>query len=360
MDKCNDNNHKIDKLMKREQELRNCNFVKTVLMILVVLYHSMVFWTGEWFRGEPVYNTEILSIISRWLNSFHIYGFTLVSGYIFYYLKVERGAYGKFIPYITNKSKRLLVPYVFTSVIWVIPSSVYFFAYDIKTIIKKYILAIAPSQLWFLVMLFDVFIIFWVLTKFFVKYDLLGFEVALMLYVGGMCGAYILPNIFSIWTACRYVLFFLIGFKLRQHGTEIIKGISLYIWIVADVVTFIITQYLDTADGVVLKFVSKLSELVLYIIGAVMIFVVLLKIAECIEWQDNKWFMYLKKYAMPIYLFHQQVIYFLIEWLNGKVSAILNVMLNFVGALIISIFISCLVMRFKVTRFLVGEKILKE
>lgn len=356
MNECSENNQKVDRHMKREQELRNCNFVKTVLMILVVLYHSMVFWTGDWFRGEPVYNSEILSIISRWLNSFHIYGFTLVSGYIFFYLKEEKGSYGMFVPYIINKSKRLLVPYVFTSVMWVIPISISFFEHDIMTIIKKYILAIAPSQLWFLVMLFEVFIIFWVLTDFFVKYDLLGFGVALMLYVGGMCGAYMLPNIFSIWTTCRYVLFFLIGFKLRQHGTEIIKRISLYIWIAADVVAFIVTQYLDTAEGVVLKFASKLSELVLYVIGAVMIFVVLLKIAESIEWQDKKLFIYLKKYAMPIYLFHQQVIYFLIEWLNGKVSTILNVVLNFVGALIISIFISSFLMRFKVTRFLVGEK----
>ena len=30
-------------------ELKNCYFVKTILMLLVVGYHSMVFWSGDWF-----------------------------------------------------------------------------------------------------------------------------------------------------------------------------------------------------------------------------------------------------------------------------------------------------------------------
>ena len=119
--------------------LDNCYFVKTVLMILVVLYHSILFWGGgSWLDNQPViFKSKALSILSVWLNTFHIYGFTLVSGYIFQYLKYEKDKYQKFFLFIVNKAKRLLVPYVFVAIIWVIPISCVLFSYTSKDIILK-------------------------------------------------------------------------------------------------------------------------------------------------------------------------------------------------------------------------------
>ena len=66
------------------QKLYNCVFIKSILMLLVILYHSTVFWNGNWFTVEPVaFQSTILGVFSQWLNSFHIYAFILVSGYIF-------------------------------------------------------------------------------------------------------------------------------------------------------------------------------------------------------------------------------------------------------------------------------------
>ena len=59
---------------------------------------------------------------------------------------------------------------------------------------------------------------------------------------------------------------------------------------------------------------------------------------------------------MPMYLFHQQIIYFTIYWLNGKVNPYLHAGINFVAALVGSFIISSILMRWKVTRFLIGEK----
>lgn len=107
-------------------ELDHCSFVKTVLMLFVVLYHSCVFWTGNWFVETPVYPSRFLEVLAEYLNSFHIYAFTLVSGYLFSYLKLEKGKYERFLPFTVNKAKRLLVPYVFVAAVWVIPVSVFF------------------------------------------------------------------------------------------------------------------------------------------------------------------------------------------------------------------------------------------
>ena len=57
----------------RQTELENCNFIKTVLMMLVVFYHSIVFWGGNWFTQNPEVISVPLNIVADWLNSFHIY-----------------------------------------------------------------------------------------------------------------------------------------------------------------------------------------------------------------------------------------------------------------------------------------------
>ena len=80
----------VYELQKNEQVLKNCNFLKTILMLLVILSHACSFWTGNWFAENPVLQSQGLNLISTWIGSFHIYAFALVSGYIFAY-KISGG-----------------------------------------------------------------------------------------------------------------------------------------------------------------------------------------------------------------------------------------------------------------------------
>ena len=63
--------------------LKNTRFLKTILMLLVILGHACAFWSGSWFTKNPVYASVGLKMIYSWIGSYHIYAFTLVSGYIF-------------------------------------------------------------------------------------------------------------------------------------------------------------------------------------------------------------------------------------------------------------------------------------
>lgn len=58
-------------------------------MLIVLAYHCILFWNGNWCVGESVYTAPVLSIVAQWMNIFHIYAVTLVSGYLFCYLKCE-------------------------------------------------------------------------------------------------------------------------------------------------------------------------------------------------------------------------------------------------------------------------------
>lgn len=76
---------------RRADELSNCSFVRTVLMLIVVLYHAMLCWDGKWFSAVTVEPEPVFAALTSWINRFHIYGFVLVSGYVFHFTQYERG-----------------------------------------------------------------------------------------------------------------------------------------------------------------------------------------------------------------------------------------------------------------------------
>ena len=339
----------------RDREIANCTFVKAVLMLLVVFYHSIVFWGGSWFTKNPASQCVIMANVAEWLNSFHIYAFTLTSGYIFSYLVFEKGKYSAFIPFIKNKAKRLLIPYAFVAFIWVIPIQCFFLKYDAFTVFKNFVLAANPNQLWFLIMLFNAFVVFRVLAHFFRKYDLLGLAVVFGMYGCGLVGNAILPNVFMIWKTLQHMLFFWIGFKLRQYGTAILRSIPTVLWLVASVALFAVGKYLDSISGIVFSLLYQGVVFCTKVVGSIMAFVALQRIADTVK-RNNKVFVFVSQRSMTVYLFHQQIIYFTIYWLNGIVNPYMNAVVNFIVAMTISLALATVLLRFRATRFLVGEK----
>ena len=340
----------------RQTELKNCDFVKIVLMLLVVLYHCMVFWTGEWMAEAPVHSSWGLSMVSKWLNSFHIYGFVLVSGYLFYYLKYEKERYPNVGSFVANKAKRLLVPYLSISIAWVIPLSFFFDRYSFGDLVNKFVLGTAPAQLWFLLMLFVVFALFYPLSDFFAANTIRGGAVVLVAYAVGVLWTSVLPNVFQIATAMRCLTFFWMGFKLRQYGTEKIRKIPWWGWLLGDILLYVTVSWLQSETSILWKLTSLGLTFVLRCIGALGAFFVLQKLAQCLSWEENRCFVFLKKRTMPIFLLHQQVIYYSIFLFNGAVHPYIHVVINYVSAMIVSLLVTMLMMRFPLTRFLIGEK----
>lgn len=72
----------------RERTLENCSYIKTFLILSVVIGHCSATWGNGWFIFRPE-RILIFKAIDLWVSSFHIYCFTLVSGYIYSYLRFE-------------------------------------------------------------------------------------------------------------------------------------------------------------------------------------------------------------------------------------------------------------------------------
>lgn len=278
-----------------------------------------------------------------------------MSGYIFQYLKYEKDKYQKFLLFIVNKAKRLLVPYAFVAIIWVIPISYVLFSYTSKDIIFKYLLCTGPSQLWFLWMLFDIFCFVWIISNW-LKNDFIAIFISCIAWlIGYVCGTRF-PNIFCIWTAFNYLPFFILGMKLREKNTCFLYKVPTILFVFMQLVLFVVYQITSSNSTILYRLVNLIALYSAHILGALMSFFVLRWLAEKVDWKNNKLFMMFSKYSMTIYLFHQQIIYVTIIWLNGKVNPYVHSFVNFLVALVLSSFISALLMKFKVTRILIGEK----
>lgn len=338
-----------------DKKLLNCTAVKTILMLFVMLYHSCVFWTGTWWDTLPLFPSPVLNYLARWLNSFHIYAFTLASGYLFVY-KIQSGSYGKYWPFLKNKARRLLIPYLFTALVWVVPISVYLFQWDAALLLRKFVFCIEPEQLWFVWMLFDVFALVWPLRNTMIEHPRRGVLIVMLFYIVGILGKKILPNVFCVWTACRYVPFFYMGMCLRKADVKGKKErVPWYGWLAADLLTFALTLQLGNRPGIFWRMAQSGMQFVLHMLGAITAWTSLQALSGVWPWRESKLFQLLLSYAMPMYLFHQQIIYFTIDKWDGKLNPFCHASVNFTAAFCGSFLISALLMKWKVTRTLIGE-----
>lgn len=339
----------------RSKELKNCDIVKCILMILVVLGHSMGMWmTGGWGPFEANQSSAIIHYLADWVSTFHVYAFTLVSGYIFYYVKYERGGYIEYAPFIISKLKRLIVPFYFILLVWVIPVHIYFYGFDFNALFHQFILAEAPNQLWFLLMLFWVFILFWPVSDY-ARNHLIGGTIISLLFMAVGIGLTFVPNIFVFRTGLQYVLFFWVGFLIRQYGSDYLMKVPLVIYIVVDIVLFAIYEYLRQIDGIIFTILTIGISVLLHLVGAVMAFVLLQRLVAKLS-SKGKVLPFLAKHSMAIYLVHQQVIYFVIKMTDGGVSPYMQVIFNFIVALGVSLIFAVLMSKTKITRHFIGSK----
>jgi hypothetical protein len=249
---------------------------------------------------------------------------------------------------------------MFAMAIWVAPISEHIFRWNKYELFSKYILCINPSQLWFLWMLFWCFLIAWSLKNILLFRPFLGWLLVALMYLIGRIGYKLLPNYFCVWTAFQFVMFFYVGIRIKaveeSDSKNMPMNISPHIWVVVDILLFCIYYRIAGFNERAWKFSASFLEIVLHFVGAVMAWKVLQVIANKISlWK--KGILFLSYYEMPIYLFHQQFIYFTTFLLNGRINPWLNAGINYIVATVGSLCIGIVLMHLKITKVLIGEKI---
>lgn len=331
------------------------NSAKSLLLLLVVLYHSLLCCTGISWAPQSAYQTSrTFYYIAQFLNSIHIYAFTFVSGYVYAYLRYETDRYSDWKTVIKKKTRRLLLPYASTAIFWVIPFYCYFWSPSPQELAVKYLLGDAPSQLWFLLMLFWQFVFFQPLADRITvqrKNICLFLTVFLLLYyLPTVVPIANILNVFQILTTFKYFLFFYLGIVFRRIDTR--KYITWKVFCGGTILTVLLFagRQIMLEHGLLSRTSAERISPFVSIFGTYSFIIGCILLHR--RFPDEKSGI-IQKSGMTVYLFHQQLIYVSICLFNKPwMPPIALVFLNFCVGLFGGILIYLVLRKWKITRFL--------
>lgn len=340
-----------------------CSSIKAVMMLIVVLSHSCAMWSINGWFATPAESCLLLGCLSDWLGTFDVPVFVFMSGYLYAYLKLETNRYDSMAKVIVKKIKRLLLPYVVVCVFWAIPFWLLFF--EKSEIVSKYVLGESPSQLWFLLMLFWLFVIFETICltaseKIKRGSASLWIVVFCFYIISFLMSALPHGSILQIQAAFKYAPFFYAGFTLRRSGVmPKYRFPYLLLLMAASFVLLALSGSLSNYGKLPAYFDAAAIWFLARAVGISMVLQVVLLAINIDKPVDSamlsSFWSRLKDNSMGIYLLHQQLAWCILSVMNnGLISPIVIASVAFVFSLIVSLVISAVLRKWPIARFALG------
>lgn len=345
--------------------LQEICFLRLVLIVLLVLYHSFAPFNTSW---DPLPGQDSIAPVYKWVAmgayAFMLETFTFISGYVFGYQVRRKGPETLgFKSVVLKKLKRLIIPSIIFSIIYLLifdPSLFYF------PIEAGYSVINGAGHMWYLPMLFWCFLGIWLLEL--VK---LKPKVSLLLLLGLALVSYI-PLPLRIVSAMYYMFFFFCGYCLKRYEWKISRWLTpkaIIIITLLFLLSFIGISVLKLSYGPVISAdelpvlrkgmyysILKLSQIVYSALGLFSVFLLATYLVEKKGLRLNVRLINLSSYCFGIYLFQQFVlkyIYYHTEIIDSVDITILP-WVSFVAALLISLLFSWAMLKTKVGRYLIG------
>lgn len=330
---------------QKSERLHYISLLRVCSMMLIILFHSICFYTGTWWY----LSTDIVPLwkfISAPTVKIGLTTFFFISGYLYGYMYLERGKYRDVKSFLTNKFRRLLIPYLFWGVLMVLTMTSLHIAWiNLLT---------GVAHLWFLLVLFELFLILVVLTKVGDSSNSTIF-VDLLIVVSCFTALYIWKNISThhhvlcIEEMLYYLPSFLLGFYSVKYRKITINKYSLIVLFVVGLFLMFFLSYYNYPESHTL-----------YRIPAIMVSYSSLMLTKnrsntiC----QSHIFMNVDKNSMGIYIFNQIVVFLLlsIPATNHYLSChtYVGVLVIFLISLIIPWLLAIFFNRVKALSYLVG------
>lgn len=352
--------------------LRELDYLKIIGILLVVIGHCTSIYTGGWVFTSPV-DSPIYGLIASYVYTFHVPMLVFVSGSIYYYCRINKDKYSSLKSLIINKLKRLIVPFLFIGILYSI--SIKYIIGMIKgniiNNIKSFILGLNTGHLWYLLMLFDIFIIFYLYEKFILnkKYSIiLNLILFSILYISS--GFF--TNIFQINRAIQYSIFFYLGYeffrskdklilkleKLKRKSilimTPVLIAISLVLILVSKMKlsSIMLSKFFSLINVVIAMICITICYLIVYLINNRMKNII-------IKERIDKLFKVIGKYSFNIYLLHEPIIFIILyfiasKYINPTILVIICLSISIFGSVLISIIYN------KIKEFFYSKEIILE
>lgn len=277
---------------KKKSRMPELDAMKFIGIILVVAGHVTRMYTPQGLITTIEHN-RMLEFITNVIYSFHMPMFVFVSGMTLAFVSARKSSYHAFWPFVRNKAKRLMIPYFVFALFWVLPFMVGYGFRDFKTyLLNGIILSFDCRHLWYVWMLFNVFILFYILRTIVERFKIPRYCImiaSLSLYVCEAIFGGKLPY-FQIDSMLEYQFWFILGYMtmIYRQETRMLMPISIIIGLVSS------------------YFYAPISLFTFALIGVWLTYLLAQRI-RCIT--ENKAVNKIVKNSFGIYLFHPIIIY---------------------------------------------------
>jgi hypothetical protein len=341
------------------QQLNEINLIRPILIILLVVYHAFAPYCGAWELPDNIQPVAGYFWTAKSAYSFMLEMFVLISGYLFAFQTFEKGKNTQFKKLFIKKLKRLILP----SIIF---STIYFLLFrDIKFDLQSiYYIINGAGHLWYLPMLFWCFVAGWFLIKFKAN------EKIRMLLLFCVAAVSFVPLPLQMDRAMYYLFFFYSGVYIYREREGIFHKVTemknLVILISLFLVLFIsftlISEYIKTSQynpllgkAVLLSFKNTMS-LVSASLGCLTIYGIAGRLLLVNKIVLPEWLLKLNPLCYGVYIFQQFILKTL--YYKTEMPAIFGTywlpVAGCVITLIISLWLSKLMLKFKFGKFLIG------
>lgn len=235
-----------------------------------------------------------------------------------------------------------MIPYFVFAFCWVMP---FMLLYGFKTSLKNFIindilLSYDCRHLWYVWMLFNVFILFYVLKNLFSRLHLPAYTllfVSIILYIFQKVMNLSIFNAFQINSMLTYQLYFVIGYMVSCYRNMFIRCMLVFVC-----AGFLLSDYLGSWK---VPFLALSGILFFYLI------------APLGKWLVNyKCFKLIAKNIFGIYLFHPIIIYIIFYYFSHySINSFVFVCISFLVSLILSCGLAELV-RICHAQVIIGER----
>ncbi len=279
--------------------------LRMFLPILVLLGHAAVMYTPD---GAvcPAVGSPFLSVLSRYIYSFHMPLFFVLSGALWGY-QIQRGKYRQRGRFLLAKARRLLIPYLFFGICIVAPVVVgfHFTSYNfVNYLIHGIFLSEDSRHLWYVLALFWVFVFSIGFRPLLGKLHpalCLGFSLGIL-----YASQYLPFSVFQLQAALYYQFFFLVGYYLDRYFPYLFTWIQKLLFLPFLAFLLLFSRFILPYSTFTLLFYNFL--------GIFMAFGIIIS-CPCTPLRSIRFFRLLEQDSFGLYLFHPMLLYILFYYL---------------------------------------------
>lgn len=330
-------------MLQKNNILPEIVIIRLGLIIFLVLDHCFAPFCGIWENLSdeviPFYH-----VIGRFAYSFFLEAFVFISGYLLAYAVQRKQGALNTRNCIWKKFKRLYIPSLVFSAIYVALFAETFSVNDLR---DWYYIAQGTGHMWFLPMLFWCFVFLWAVNKLKISPIVVSL---IFLFLGFLPIG--LP--FRIGYAVYYFLFFYLGYAIKSGFLQFVPkkpGLTLFFsGIVLFTISFITTILYPPPCNI-----FKISKLVMSVCAVIIVYWLSLYYSNKIK-HLSPILIRLSSYCFGVYIVQQFfIVYF---YYHTSAPSMLNIYLlpwiTFVITLMISLIVTHLMLKTKIGRFLIG------